>query len=325
MADLRELDYEAAEQFVEDCLEPFGEGQVGKKPQYTCQDCSKRSCKTHAKQWCETCKQTISTAHMHIDFVGHAHMTAKLLKLDPFWSWEPVAFDEEGLPKIRVTQGQASLWIRLTVCGITRLGVGVEPVEKFGRPNDNLLKELIGDALRNAGMRFGLALNLWAKGELLEADETSNEQPPAEPEAPAEPKPAAQKAATAPRKAATAPPAKKTAKAQPPAKKAATARSAPPAADPSATEGKNYPMKGDRVDLPKLFARIKGDARQSAMAALGDNPVMSDEGVVAAWPLPSERTLGESGEPLSPEALDFVIGEVVETLEEWAKHNEYQL
>ncbi len=31
------------------------------------------------------------------------------------------------------------------------------------------MKEAIGDALRNAGMRFGAALNLWHKGELHDA------------------------------------------------------------------------------------------------------------------------------------------------------------
>lgn len=304
-----------AEAFVEKCLEPFTGDQVGKKPQGTCRDCTRGQCSKHVKQWCETCKQSITTAHIHIDFVGHAHLTHRLLKLDPFWTWEPFALDGDGLPKIKIDGEMAHLWIHLTVGGITRHGVGSEPLKKFNKANENLLKELIGDALRNAAMRFGLALNLWAKGELLE----DAEDPPAEgeqgPEKPAEMRPVAKKAATAPQKAAEAPPAKKAAKAQPAAKKAATA---PPRPAP-APETNGYPMKDGLVDLPKLFSRIKGDNRQKAMAALADNPIESDEGVVAAWPLPTARTLGEAGEPLSAESLEFVIGEVVSILETWAE------
>lgn len=311
---LADLDIEAAEDFVAACLEPFSGEQLGKKPQGTCRDCTKGQCSRHVKQWCETCKQNITTAHIHLDFVGHAHLTARLLQLDPFWSWEPVAFDEDGLPKIKVNGGQAHLWIRLTVAGITRLGVGSEPVEKFGKPNENLLKELIGDALRNAGMRFGLALNLWAKGELLEdAEEPPTGEPPAADSKPAAAKQAqpAKKAATAPRRGATAPAAKKAAQTRPPAKKAATAPPGP-AATPEAADG--------GVEDPNLlFKEIPKEVRQKAMAALAENPVEVDEyGQVALWPFPSDKTRGENGELLSAEALEFVTGEAVDVLRRWA-------
>ena len=52
------------------------------------------------------------------------------------------------------------LWIRLTVGNVTRLGYGSVP---SGQPD--AVKVLIGDALRNAAMRFGVALDLWAKGD----------------------------------------------------------------------------------------------------------------------------------------------------------------
>ena len=147
------LDPKAARGFVEACLKPFTGAQVGKKPQGTCKDCTRGQCSRHVKQWCETCKQNITTAHIHIDFVGHAHLTARLLKLDPFWSWEPMAYGEDGLPKILVDGDMAHLWIRLTVGGVTRPGIGSEPLKKFGKPNENLLKELIGDC--------------WASGTLI--------------------------------------------------------------------------------------------------------------------------------------------------------------
>ena len=91
---------------------------------------------------------------VHLDYVGHAAVTDRLLTVDPEWSWEPLALDEHGLPAY---QG-GNLWIKLTICGTTRLGVG----------DGKSLKECIGDAIRNAAMRFGVALDLWAKENLVE-------------------------------------------------------------------------------------------------------------------------------------------------------------
>lgn len=91
-----------------------------------------------------------------LSYVGHAHVTARLLDVDPLWSWEPVAFGEDGLPRLDSNGG---LWIRLTICGVTRLGYG----HADGDKGLNATKEAIGDAIRNAAMRFGVALDLWAK------------------------------------------------------------------------------------------------------------------------------------------------------------------
>lgn len=90
-----------------------------------------------------------------LDFVGHAAVTDRLLSVDPEWSWEPLALGEDGLPAL--DRGN-NLWIRLTICGVTRLGVG----------DGKSAKEAIGDAIRNAAMRFGVALDLWAKENLVE-------------------------------------------------------------------------------------------------------------------------------------------------------------
>jgi hypothetical protein len=97
-----------------------------------------------------------------IDYVGHAEVTRRLLEVDPAWNWEPVSTDEHGLPRFERSQDgkPVGLWIRLTVLGVTRLGYGsVEP--KNFEPE----KILIGDALRNAAMRFGVALDLWSKSD----------------------------------------------------------------------------------------------------------------------------------------------------------------
>ena len=92
-------------------------------------------------------------------YVGHAALTDRLLDTDPAWTWEPLALDDRGLPALDEVGG---LWIKLTICGVTRLGYGDAGQKKGG----DAMKERIGDALRNAAMRFGAALDLWHKGDL---------------------------------------------------------------------------------------------------------------------------------------------------------------
>jgi len=95
---------------------------------------------------------------IQLDFVGHGYLTQRLLDVDPLWNWEPVALGADGLPLLDEFGG---LWIRLTVCGVTRLGYG----DAGGKRGPDATKVAIGDALRNSGMRFGLALDLWCKGD----------------------------------------------------------------------------------------------------------------------------------------------------------------
>lgn len=93
-----------------------------------------------------------------LDFVGHGFLTARFLDVDPEWTWEPFALDANGLPLLDESGG---LWIRLTIAGVTRIGYG----DASGKKGPNAVKEAIGDALRNSGMRFGAALDLWCKGD----------------------------------------------------------------------------------------------------------------------------------------------------------------
>lgn len=146
--------------------EPFPAHQISKLPKITCQDCSRKSCQKHEKKRCQHCGAWISTAHVDLDYVGHAALTDRLLDADPAWTWEPLAFDDKGLPAYDQVGG---LWIRLTVCGTARLGYG----DAQGKSGPNAVKECIGDALRNAAMRFGAALDLWHKGELHADDDTA--------------------------------------------------------------------------------------------------------------------------------------------------------
>jgi len=97
-------------------------------------------------------------------YVGHAALTDRLLDADPNWSWEPFSINEYGLPMLDEMRG---MWIKLTVCGVTRLGYGHAGTKTGG----DAIKEVIGDALRNAAMRFGAALELWHKGELHQEEQ----------------------------------------------------------------------------------------------------------------------------------------------------------
>jgi hypothetical protein len=111
-------------------------------------------------------------------YVSHAHITKTLCEIDPLWSWEPV-LGVDGLPAIRIQHGEirrrdkppllvemATMWGKLTLLGVTRWAVGSVEAHK-----PDLDKELVSDFLRNAAMRFGIALSLWMK------DGTSHNEP----------------------------------------------------------------------------------------------------------------------------------------------------
>lgn len=140
---------------------PFPPASVGKLPKISCSDCVAKNCTKHSKSRCNVCGAYISTAHVHLDYVGHAETTDRLLSADPGWTWEPLSFD--GGPAVRKSASgkELNLWIKLTVGGVTRIGVGSVALNAFDAE-----KQLISDAIRNAAMRFGVALDLWAKGEL---------------------------------------------------------------------------------------------------------------------------------------------------------------
>lgn len=138
---------------------PFPPEKVGKLPKVTCgacRDSRERHCDKHAKSRCGECGAWITSAHMHVDYVGHADATDRFLEVDPEWNWEPFALDGRGLPMVDDNGG---MWIRLTIAGTTRIGYG----HADGKRGGDAVKEAIGDALRNAGLRFGVALDLWRK------------------------------------------------------------------------------------------------------------------------------------------------------------------
>lgn len=144
---------------------PFPPGTVGKLPKPYKRDSQKGQCRE--------CGGYHGLPAAHLDYVGHAAVTDRLLSVDPQWSWEPMATDERGLPAL---DSKGNLWVKLTICGVTRIGVG----------DGASAKEVVGDALRNAAMRFGVALDLWSKEELESGAVAEQGHEKSEPVAPSE-------------------------------------------------------------------------------------------------------------------------------------------
>ena len=171
---------------LENIIERYGKPDpsiVGKLPKITCTNCSKASgkvCSEHAKSKCDQktqprrtdgwCNNWITERHMHIDYVGHAEITRLLTEIDPTWLWEPMGWTPEGNPAVVYSGNEANLWGRLTLLGKTLPGVGT--CDKGKRDE---FKELTGDFLRNAAMRFGIGLSLWSKQEWEDAVDTTPE------------------------------------------------------------------------------------------------------------------------------------------------------
>lgn len=149
--------------------EPFPPNQISKLPKETRKQIDERKTNRNCVVWkCEECGGAHHKNAVHLDYVGHAALTDRLLDTDPHWTWEPVSFTQDGLPAFDQNKG---LWIKLTVLGVTRLGYGSADDKTGG----DAVKEIIGDALRNAAMRFGAALDLWHKGDLHGDDDAEPE------------------------------------------------------------------------------------------------------------------------------------------------------
>jgi hypothetical protein len=162
--------------------EKFPDHLIGKlpKPTKTQTDLVKKDFKNGIR--CDICGGWHHPKVVHLDYVGHASATDRLLDADIKWKWEPLALDDDNLPKFDTDGG---LWVKLTVCDVTRLGYGSADGKKGG----NAIKEAIGDAIRNAGMRFGIALDLWCKEDLHQDDDdgAGDNKTPKPPQKPGKP------------------------------------------------------------------------------------------------------------------------------------------
>jgi hypothetical protein len=162
--------------------EPFPENLISKLPKPTKKQTEDVRADFKKGVRCKICGGWHHPDVVHLDYVGHAALTDRLLDADPSWNWEPVAFDDKGKPMLDENGG---MWIKLEVCGVTRLGYG----HSDGKRGGDAIKEVIGDALRNAAMRFGAALDLWHKGDFFGTDEEPEKPDPAKASKAEQPKP----------------------------------------------------------------------------------------------------------------------------------------
>ena len=106
------------------------------------------------------------------NFINHAVVTDRLISVDPTWYWQPMAIGDTGMP---ILDDHNGLWIKLTICGVTRIGYGASEPHQKGA---DAVKTAISDAIKNAAMRFGVALDLWgAESSPGTADETPSTPP----------------------------------------------------------------------------------------------------------------------------------------------------
>jgi hypothetical protein len=114
------------------------------------------------EEWWEPPAELIDTlpkGGVDLRYLSHIWVRKAFQDADPDWWWEPMGYDDRGQPVIVTdSQGQpVGLWIWLHLLGTKMPGYGsVEPGKR------DAIKELIGDALRNAGMRL-VGGSLWVK------------------------------------------------------------------------------------------------------------------------------------------------------------------
>lgn len=135
---------------------PFPDEEVELRPMYVGEydrnDDGDRFIPPEAFQTCPRCGKRHPLPARHLSYIGHARVTRRLNEVDPSWSYEFLATRPDGAP---ITAG--GLWIRLTVCGLSKMGFG----DAGGKEGPDAVKEMIGDAIRNAAMRFGCGLDMW--------------------------------------------------------------------------------------------------------------------------------------------------------------------
>ena len=118
--------------------------------------------KALADKWWDPPAEMIDTlpkGGVQLRYLSHAWVRKALQDADPEWTWQPMSFDSHGQPVLeRDSQGQpVGLWIWLHLLGRRLPGYGsVEPGKR------DAVKELIGDALRNAAQPV-IGGALWIK------------------------------------------------------------------------------------------------------------------------------------------------------------------
>lgn len=168
------------ERYKELCRKEFDLGALELQVRSVCKDCNglrgyRDTCQRHA--WVAdgqcpwsmdtptgplTCEGGHNTSGLHLPYVGHAALTNRLIEIDPWWKVRFHGVDPTtGNPAPIQNEKTMAYCIDLTICGITHTDFGTAK-----RGSENALQSCYGNALRRAAMRHGLALYLWAKGDL---------------------------------------------------------------------------------------------------------------------------------------------------------------
>jgi hypothetical protein len=171
---------------------PFADDEIELLPKPFSKDSTRGTC-TQPDRNGESCGGYHGLPAVHLSYVGHAGITTRLNEVcgPDGWNWEPFTLDPSGLPGVL----NGGLWIRLSITPpsgtpVVKIGYGDAP----GKSNPT--KELIGDALRNAAMRFGVGTYLWSKSDrakgLLARGDAASATPAQDPWESASPAPARQ-------------------------------------------------------------------------------------------------------------------------------------
>lgn len=127
-----------------------------------------------------------------LSYVGHAAVTDRIISVDPCATWEFFPKDQYG--RVLFEPITNEVWCRLTIGGVTRSDLGVEPCTTVeGSPKKGgtytaleaaevqamAKQSAIANALTRAAMRFGIGLDLWHKnGDLYDAGQAPAPQAP---------------------------------------------------------------------------------------------------------------------------------------------------
>ena len=79
---------------------PFAEHQISKLPKPTKKQTEEVRADFKKGHRCTICGGWHHKDVIHLDYVGHAALTDRLLDCDPKWNWRPMALTESGAPAL---------------------------------------------------------------------------------------------------------------------------------------------------------------------------------------------------------------------------------
>lgn len=137
----------------------FPDSQVSKKPKFRAAKVNGKT-DTSGYAHCNICGGWHPTKGViHLDYVGHADITTRLNDVagPENWSIEPMAYNADGTPLM----SDGGMWCWMTIGETRKMCFG----DAQGKTGPDAIKEIIGDAIRNGAMRFGVGTYLWSKSD----------------------------------------------------------------------------------------------------------------------------------------------------------------